>query len=444
MTTGRVPRRLADWIGWYRRHRGVRAIVVLWLLTRVAMLALLVGAEQDVRGDVFYYWRELHALPHGGLAATLTEYPTPVAWALSLPYATAFGFRQGYLVVFVVLMMALDAAFTYWLWRSGRQHDLSVDFWVVFVFLLGPLAYLRFDMLPTVLVGGSLLVARRRRWLAGALLGVGAAVKLWPALLLPAFLARRGSRHAIGLSFCLTAGGLAIVSLLVSGWGRLVSPLEWQSHRGLQIESIWASPLMIARALHPGSWQVHRSRYNAFEIFGAGVSPSLALATLAGVVGLAAVVVLLVRAFRDPNPSASGLAMVVLATVAIVIVTNKTLSPQYLLWLAGPMAALLVLRPELDARARAATNRLAWALLGLALFTHVIFPTAYDGLHHLHPAWLRGVATGALSIRNLALLAFTAFVYRLAWSSLAPLRVRVSRSPSPGDPTPGLPEPAER
>ena len=48
-------------------------------------------------------------------------------------------------------MLALDALFCYTLWRStGRRHDSAIDFWLIFALLIGPLSYLRFDMLPAV------------------------------------------------------------------------------------------------------------------------------------------------------------------------------------------------------------------------------------------------------------------------------------------------------
>ena len=57
--------------------------------------------------------------------------------------------------------------------------------------LIGPLSYLRFDILPAVLAGAALLYARRVPWVTGALTGLGAAIKLWPALLWLAFLAHK-------------------------------------------------------------------------------------------------------------------------------------------------------------------------------------------------------------------------------------------------------------
>ena len=47
------------------------------------------------------------------------------------------------------------------------------------------------------------------------------------------------------------AAGLAVTALLTGGWTRLISPLRWQSDRGLQIESLWATPLMLIRGFAP-------------------------------------------------------------------------------------------------------------------------------------------------------------------------------------------------
>ena len=114
-------RRLRDW---YDRHRGVRSIVVGWLVTRTLSLLLLLAVERYTTGDVNYYRRKLAALFDVGLDETLTEYPTPVVWILLLPYGAGGGTRTGNLVAFGVFMLALDAVFTYALYRSaGRRHD---------------------------------------------------------------------------------------------------------------------------------------------------------------------------------------------------------------------------------------------------------------------------------------------------------------------------------
>jgi len=418
----------------YDRDQTGRRVVLGWLATRLLTLAVLATAERFVVGDVFYYWRKIEALFEVGLPQTLNEYPTPVTWLLWLPYGVTAGSRVGYLVAFMLFMLALDGAFTWTLWRTHRRQPSSdslraIDFWLVFVPLIGPLSYLRFDILPAVLAGGALLAARSRPWVTGALTGLGAALKLWPALLIPAFLAHRPDRRVAGWSFLGVGVGLALVSLLAGGWSRLLSPLTWQSDRGLQIESIWATPLMIARAVRPSAWLVDISRYQAYEIFGPGVTVLLAVSTVATVLGLVVIAALALRAFRATDPSPLAVGLVILATVAIMTVTNKTLSPQYLLWMGGPMAGLLVLVGRGTDSERATIRRVAVRLLVLALLTHLVYPLCYDGLLGRQGHGMIVVSTLVTALRNVALVVFAVGVTRLAWRWLP-------TSTSPGTPNP--------
>jgi Glycosyltransferase family 87 len=411
-------------VAWYDAHRGPRTIVIGWLITRLLMLVILASFERFVVGDVFYYHRKISSLFSVGLDGTLFEYPTPVVWILWLPYGASLGSRIGYLVAFVIFMLALDALFTYALWRSGRRrHDTAIDFWLIFVPLIGPLSYLRFDMLPAVLAGGALLAARHKPWVTGALTGLGAAIKLWPALLIGAFMSYRPDRRSAGIAFVVIGFGLALISLIFGGWSRLSSPLTWQSDRGLQIESIWATPLMLARAVRPDYWIVDISRYQAYEIFGAGVGAWVMISNVVTLLGLALIILLTVRAFRHNGSTPVAIGFVIVAIVAIMIITNKTLSPQYLLWLGGPMAALLVFRPHAMPDEQPAINRMAGQLLILALLTQLVYPLFYNSYLGWHGQVMIIISTVVTAIRNLALVAFTVEACWLAWRMLgAPIR----------------------
>ena len=406
-------------VAWYDAHRGPRMIVIGWLITRLLMLVVLASFESFVVGDVYYYHRKINALFSAGLDRTLYEYPTPVVWILWLPYGASLGNRVGYLVAFIIFMLALDALFTYALWRSaGRRHDTAIDFWLIFVPLIGPLSYLRFDMLPAVLAGGALLAARRKPWVTGALTGLGAAIKLWPALLIGAFMSYRADRRPAGIAFVVVGFGLALISLIFGGWLRLISPLTWQSDRGLQIESIWATPLMLARAVKPDYWTVDMSRYQAYEIFGSGVEAWVMISNIATLFGLALIILLTIRAFRYDGSTPVAIGFVIVAIVAIMTITNKTLSPQYLLWLGGPMAALLAFRPQALAGEQPAINRMAGQLLILALLTQLVYPMLYDSYLGLQGHVMIIIATIVTAIRNLALVAFTVEACWLAWRTL--------------------------
>jgi hypothetical protein len=404
---------------WYDAHRGPRTIVVIWLATRLLILVILAAFERFVTGDVFYYHRKINSLFSVGLDRTLYEYPTPVVWILWLPYGASFGSRVGYLIAFIVLMLALDALFCYTLWRAtGRRHDSAIDFWLIFAPLIGPLSYLRFDMVPAVLAGGALLATRRKPWVTGALTGLGAAIKLWPALLIGAFMSYKGDRRPAGLAFVVGGFGLALISLIFGGWSRLISPLAWQSDRGLQIESIWATPLMVARTVMPDQWIIEMSPYQAYEVFGPGADAWVTISSVATLLGLTMIILLTVRAFRHDGSTAVAIGFVVLATVAIMIITNKTLSPQYLLWLGGPMATLLVFRRHATPDEGHAIKRIAGQLLVLALLTQLVYPVLYPGYLGRHGHVMIIISTIVTTIRNIALVIFTVEVCRLAWRML--------------------------
>lgn len=417
-------------IGWWDARRGGVTVILAWLVTRALMFAILAAFESFIVGDVYYYHRKITGLFEVGLPGTLMEYPTPVVWILTLPYAVGLGDETAYLVAFMVFMLVLDAAFTYAVWRSGgRRHDAAVDFWLLFVFLVGPLSYVRFDMIPAVLAGGALLAARTRPWVAGALTGLGAAIKLWPALLIPALLADKQRRTPTAIGFVVVGFGLALVSLLTGGLTRLFSPLTWQSGRGLQIESVWASPLMLLRMVAPERWVVEISRYQAYEIFGPGVGVWQTVSDVATVLGLVTIVVLWVRAFRmTGGVTPIAVALVVLATVAVVIITNKTLSPQYLLWIGGPIAALLLLREDAaTAGLRRWIVRIGIVGLVLAGLTQLVYPLLYDGYLGFTDTAGLVLSTAVTAVRNLCLLGFTVICLVLAWRTT---------SSSPATPTP--------
>ncbi len=417
-------------IGWWDAHRGGRTVVIAWIVTRLLMLGILAVFESFIVGDVFYYHRKIAALFEVGLPGTLMEYPTPVVWILTLPYGLSLGNAWGYLVVFMIFMMALDAAFTYALWRSGgRRHDVAVDFWIAFVFLVGPLSYERFDMIPAVLAGGALLAARTRPWVAGALTGLGAAIKLWPALLIPALLADKERRKPTAIGFLVVGFGLALISLVTGGLQRLFSPLTWQSGRGLQIESVWSGPLMVLRMIDPGRWVVDISKYQAYEIFGYGVGLWQTVSDVATDRRPGHDRAALGAAFRmRGGVTPVAVALVVLATIAVVIITNKTLSPQYLLWIGGPIAALLLLRdsavtPDL----RRWIVRIGVAGLILAGLTQLVYPLLYDGYLGMTSYAGLVAATLVTVLRNLCLLGFTVLTLMLAWRAT---------SSSPATPSP--------
>ena len=274
-----------------------------------------------------------------------------------------------------------------------------------FVPLVGPTAYFRFDLVPAVLAGGAVLALMRRPALCGTLTAIGAALKLWPAIMLPIFLLGRTNRRRVLGGFLATGGALALASLLAGGVERLMSPLQWQANRGLQIESLPAGPLMLVRMFDPkGPWDAPLSLYKARELTGPGVSAFLTASTILMIAGIALLVVLWNRARLAPTVTVEIVGWLLVATAAVATITNKVLSPQYILWLGGPLAALAV-RQMGDHHVRVAMR----LLLVIALLTQVNYPLLYPWL--VNGNFPVQFGTLVLETRNVLLVVF-------AWQAL--------------------------
>lgn len=408
---------------WFGRIRTGRQVALVWVVSRLIIgLIYATPAESYIAGDPYYYFNRLAEMAEKGLGLTMREYPIPALWLLQLPELLTGGNLVGYVVGFAMFMLALDAVFTLAVWRAaGRRRSAGLDLWLLLVVAIGPLAYFRFDMIPAVLLGGALLFSRTRPLIAGALVAAGAAVKLWPALVFPALMARRGrGRPGTTIGFVVVGVGLALISLIIAGWTRLVSPLTWQSDRGLQIESIPATVLIAIRTGNPELWDVDLSQYNAYEFLdGPGISALLVLATVLTVLGLATIAVMLLRAYRHPAIDSWHIALLVLAIVLIMIVTNKTLSPQYVVWLGGPLAYLLLTAADDDQRL-AVSRRLAVLGLVVCLLTHLVYPLFYTSIYTADHPWMP-ITSWLLVLRNLVLLGFTGWVVALAFRLPEPL-----------------------
>ena len=166
------------------------------------------------------------------------------------------------------------------------------------------------------MLAGLFAFERNRDRLAGAALGLGAAVKLFPAILLPPLVAIRWS-HGDRRGGCrLVLGGIATFAVLNIPFA-VANPAGWwwtfafQSRRGATWGSAWF-------------WAYDAVGAPVRGTAGAQLANLVSLAALA--VGLAWLIVVTVR--RDLEVMA-----VAAAGVAIFVLANKVYSPTYDVWL---------------------------------------------------------------------------------------------------------------
>ncbi|MET7639263.1 glycosyltransferase 87 family protein [Streptomyces sp. NPDC005438] len=180
-------------------------------------------------------------------------------------------------------------------------------------------ATINWDLLAVALTSGALLAwSRSRPVLAGVLLGLATAAKLYPVLLLgPLVLlcVRAGRWRAMSgaLAGTLAAWLVTNVPVMLLSWDGWIKFYSFSRERPVDFGSVW---LVLSQQ---------------FDVPLGDVNP---LATGLMVLGCAGLAVLTLTAPRRPR-----LAQLALLVVALFVLTNKVYSPQYVLWLI-PLAAL--------------------------------------------------------------------------------------------------------
>jgi hypothetical protein len=306
-------------------------------------------------------------------------------------------FPFSYLTGFLLLALATDAAIVLMLWHrgsrvpgSGRDSHASARrgaaCWILGVALLGPVSLTRFDMAAAAFTVAAMLTTS----LAGsALLGAGAGVKLWPGLLavLPGH--RVGRERPAARAVALVVGTVLVTApMLVLDAATAVSALAHQASRGLQVESLAATPFVLAHMV--GLAPAADYSYGSFQISGA-LAAALALAAIC--IGAGAVCLVVrdawlpeaprfvlrrlpaawARSRADSRHPGPPLATSATALLLCMLATYRVLSPQYLLW---PLATVCVA----VARREAGSRRTAGLLLGAAALTQIVYPWRYNDL----------------------------------------------------------------
>jgi hypothetical protein len=398
------------------RQRGAHVdllVVGLWLLTRAVLLVISLNPRlysAAVFGDVRFYAAKVERMLQGELPYrdVAIEYP-PGSVPFTIVPALVGGTGAGYRLAFACEMLLVDAV---GLWAATRLASV-VDHgrrriplaYVLAIVAMGPLLLLRFDLVPAVcvLLAAAMAAEGRPGWAAAAL-GYGTAAKIFPGVLAPLLVL--GLVPALGWRRSLLrtvppflAGfGLTVVPALLLSVGGTADSVLFHVQRGVQIESLWANAIGLLDVLGV----VQARTVNGFGAYDLSSSVSGAAKLLSGVATLAALAaaawLVWRRARRDGGLGPADWAAAFTVGVFAFVLPTRVLSPQYLVWLCAPMAALA---------AGLAGRRALWVLVAAAAVSQVIFPFRYTQLRRLYP-----FDVGLLTLRNLLLVAACVLVVR--------------------------------
>lgn len=299
--------------------------------------------------------------------------------------------------------------------QERARHAAIAWWWMLYLVLLGPIALGRIDAVtvPVALVA-VMLIARHPKW-GGALLAVGAWIKVWPAgVLLAAVIAlrERGAvmAAAVGTTMVVVAAGLAL-----GGASALLTPITEQTGRGLQVEAPISTVWLWAAAA--GEWAA-RVYYDegilTWQVIGDGSAHAAAAMTPLLALVVAVIAVLGLVAVRRGVDEVVLFPVLALALVMALITVNKVGSPQFATWIAVPVVLGLA-----GQRWGGVSFRVPAALaLVIAALTQVVYPVLYANLLSLEVGMLV-----VLTLRNLLYVALLGWaVARLVALCCLPVR----------------------
>ena len=313
-----------------------------------------------------------------------------------------------YVLAWCTLVTLLDALAVAALLQA-RRGRLAATWWLLFVLLLGPVAVGRVDAVVAPLSVVALLVVLRHPRTATALLTLAAWIKVAPgAAVLPVLMTARRPWRDVVLPGALVCAGVVGAVAALGGGSHVLSFVQTQERRGLQVEAVAASPWMVAGLFTDAVGRPLNVELVTYEVDAPGAQATADVLGAALVLAVLAVTALLwwcrrragERLWTDDALRHDLVLRGTLALALVLIVTNKVGSPQFIGWLAPPVAAALAVgaprwRPT------------AVTLLGVAAATQWVFPWWYDDV-------LLGVplATLVLVARNVLLVALLVVTLR--------------------------------
>lgn len=341
--------------------------IAVWVLTRALMVAQ-VGFWNDVTGtqlqDVnsFESWSNYLATEHSMPTDEGWQYPPGAAFVMLLPRLGGAPFGQSFVVTMLLFDLVGLALIALLARREGR--DIGVWVWLLAMPLLQAFPVLRFDLVPTVLGVGALVVIHRRPTWFGALAGFGASVKVWPIVMLLGEWDRQRLVRATAAAFVVIV--LVFVAAAI-GFGDQTGFLDSQNVRGLQVEAVAAVPWHL-RDLITGQAVPTVPRDGTLEIGSdladtvANLLKWLAVAVLAAAAGWWLARERAIRRGRTDLTDAAISRDFVFTIVLLLVVVSRVLSPQFMIWLVGLSAVVLT----------AGSTRLArpaWVVIGVVVLT---------------------------------------------------------------------------
>lgn len=405
-------------MGWLTGRLWIPAV----LLRVVAVLVLTIGPWTDQPDDLAGWdverFQEIAERDGAAWVEVAVEYPPGSVLAIDAIAGESVVSTSRSLAVLAVLAEAVTVLV---LWRFAGA-DAAKAFLVLGLPLV-PMGYVRFDLLTVAAATGAALILIRSRSRSegdqpgsndrsrfgrsvdagfGALVVIGAMIKIWPALLIAGAVALRrwsAALWAIGLG---TVAGVGWLVLVGDGLEPIDQVLSLRGATGWHVESVPGAIVALVTNTDP------RLELNAFRL--GTLQPVVVTAgrvlavILIGLLAGAGAGLLPRRARARADSLGRRLStrerigIVMLGSVSALVATAPLLSPQFLLWLT-PWVALLAgqLGPNKNETDRALIRLITLGAVAIGLTGATLVVFGPPNLAATAPALL-------LNLRNLCLL----------------------------------------
>jgi hypothetical protein len=367
-------------------------LVHLWALTASKLFPDAISF-----GDLSLYDYWAYQVDNGtGVYGLVTEWVYPALAFVPIWIAGALNLVS-YEVSWLALVFVLNTAAVLLLVRresNGGVFSRTNASWAFLsaLLLLGPVAVSRIDSVSAALaVLGLVAINRNSTGIAAALFTIAGWIKIWPVALFAAMIAVFKKRlQAIIVATIISASIIGIG--LLAGGTKVFGFVLQQQERGIQIESVMATPWM---------WLAKFGSANIFfdddiltnQVSGPLVQELAAVSNYLLFIALAITALLAIRAVRAGRNRNQVFALAALTGVLDLIVFNKVGSPQFMIWLAVPLVALVYFGVN--------KSKVALAMgAAILLLTQLVYPVFYIEL-----LGLETMPLGLLTFRNLLLVA---------------------------------------
>ena len=367
-------------------------LVHLWALTASKLFPDAISF-----GDLSLYEYWAYQVENGtGVYGLATEWVYPALAFVPIWIASALN-TGSYEVSWLALVFVLNTAAVLLLIRpatNGRLFSGAHASWAFLsaLVLLGPVAVSRIDSVSAALaIFGLVAISRNSRGIAAALFTLAGWIKIWPVALFAAMITVfKNKIQAVVVATIISASIIGIG--LLAGGTKVFGFVLQQQERGIQIESVMATPWM---------WLAKFGSANIFfddivltnQVSGPLVQELAAVSNYLLFIALAITAFLAIRAVRAGRNRTQVFALAALTGVLDLIVFNKVGSPQFMIWLAVPLVALVYFSIN--------KSKVALAMgAAILLLTQLVYPVFYIEL-----LGLETIALGLLTARNLLLVA---------------------------------------